>query len=93
MQLTYIEELLVEDKRKTVNDEQDADNSSLLFRKNLKYCLVRTHRILLVDIFKELAKELVKSTRYVYSIKISIDLLVFRVFHRVRRFVGGDEII
>lgn len=93
MQLTYIEELLVEDKRKTVNDEQDEDNSSLLFRKNLKYCLVRTHRILLVDIFEELAKELVKSTRYVHSIKISIDLLVFRVFHSVRRFVGGDEII
>lgn len=93
MQLTYIEELLVADKRKTVNDEQDEDNSSLLFRKNLKYCLVRTHRILLVDISKELAKALVKSTRYVHSIKISIDLLVFRVFHSVRRFVGGDEII
>lgn len=93
MQLTYIEEILVEDKRKTVNDEQDEDNSSLLFRKNLKYCLVRTHRIFLVDIFKELAKELVKSTRYVHYIKISIDLLVFRVFHSVRRFVGGDEII
>ena len=86
----------MEEKRQAEKYELDGDDSSILFWKLETLRGSYSPPFLLADIFKELAKELVKSSsRCVHHIKISIDLLfvkpfklfplVFRVFHNVWR--------
>ena len=94
---TYFVELLEKDNKQIEKDEDDEDNPSMPFWK--LEILSGSY----IPPFCLRAKNLPRSSsRYVYYIKISIDLLfakpltlfplVFRLFHEVWRPFSGDEI-